>query len=110
MFETFFNYTGVLRRHNEGPLAAERAAYLSHTGGSRHVLRRSSDSLCVAIELQRWPPDQCFKKSLPLTHYDLPNLLNPLRQTTIRMHTGLESFDYTDSCTVIVYYELNRCV
>jgi hypothetical protein len=75
MFETLFNYAGVLRRHNEGPLAAERAAYLSAylsvlaaQGMARGtILRRSSYSLCVAIELQRWPPDQCFKKGV--THY-----------------------------------------
>jgi hypothetical protein len=44
--------------------------------------------------------------SLPLAHYDLPDLFNPLRQTAIRMHTGLESFDYTANSTVIVYFDL----
>ena len=29
MFETLFTYPRVLRRHREGPLAEERAAYLS---------------------------------------------------------------------------------
>jgi len=28
MFETLFTYPGALRRHRDGPLAAERAAYL----------------------------------------------------------------------------------
>ncbi len=45
-------------------LAAERAAYLSELvarGMARGtVLRRSSYCLCVAGELQRWPPDRCF--------------------------------------------------
>lgn len=64
MFETLFSYPGVLRRHREGPLAAERAEYLSQlaTRGMARgtILRRSSYCLCVAIELQRWPPDRCF--------------------------------------------------
>ncbi len=64
MFETLFTYPGALRRHREGPLAAERAAYLSELvarGMARGtVLRRSSYCLCVAGELQRWPPDRCF--------------------------------------------------
>lgn len=64
MFETLFTYPQVLRRHQEGPLAAERAAYLSDLvaqGMARGtILRRSSYCLCVAVELGQWPPDHCF--------------------------------------------------
>ena len=64
MFETLFTCPGALRRHREGPLATERAAYLSKLaaqGMARGtILRLSSYCLCVAVELQRWPPDRCF--------------------------------------------------
>lgn len=64
MFEKLFTCPGVLRRHRNGPLAAERAAYLSGLtaqGMARGtILRRSSYCLCVAVELERWPPHQCF--------------------------------------------------
>lgn len=64
MFETLFTYPGVLRRHQDGPLATERASYLTELAVQRiargTILRRASYCLCVAIELQRWPPDQCF--------------------------------------------------
>jgi len=64
MFETLFSYPGVLRRHREGPLATERAAYLSRLvaqGMARGtILRRSAYCLSVAVELERWPPDRCF--------------------------------------------------
>ncbi len=64
MFEALFTCPGALRRHREGPLAAERAAYLSElqTQGMARgtILRRSSYCLCVAVELQRWPPNHCF--------------------------------------------------
>lgn len=67
MFETLFTSPGVLRRHGEGPLAAERAAYLSELaaqGMARGtILRRSSYCLCVAVELQRWPARQCFDQA-----------------------------------------------
>ena len=65
MFETLFTCPGALRRHREGPLAAERAAYLLAVAdqgmAQGTVLRRSSYCLCVAVELQRWPADHCFK-------------------------------------------------
>ncbi len=64
MFETLFTCPGALRRHRDGPLATERAAYLSELaaqGMAREtILRRSSYCLCVAVELQRWPPDRSF--------------------------------------------------
>ncbi|BBO86182.1 hypothetical protein DSCO28_67480 [Desulfosarcina ovata subsp. sediminis] len=66
MFETLFKYPNVLRRHKEGPLAAERAAYLSEQAAQGMaqgtILRRSSYCLCVAIELQRWPPNRCYNE------------------------------------------------
>jgi len=65
MFETLFTCPGALRRHREGPLAAERAAYLQAVAdqgmAQGTVLRRSSYCLCIAVELQRWPADHCFK-------------------------------------------------
>ncbi len=64
MFERLFTYPGVLHRHQEGPLAAERAAYLSELiaqGMARGtILRRASYCLCIAVELEHWPPDRCF--------------------------------------------------
>jgi site-specific recombinase XerD len=64
MFETLFTCPGALRRHREGPLAVERAAYLSELqakGMARGtILHRSSYCLCIAVELQRWPPNHCF--------------------------------------------------
>jgi len=47
MFETLFTYPVVLRRHREGPLAIELAAYLSeltaHGIARGTILRRSRD-------------------------------------------------------------------
>ncbi len=67
MFETLFTYPGVLRRHQEGPLATERAAYLSELAAQgmarATILRRSSYCLCIAVELERWPPDRCFNEA-----------------------------------------------
>ncbi len=65
MFETLFSYPGVLRRHREGPLAAERAAYLEGLvaqGAARAtVLRRAGYCLWIARELQRWPREHRFR-------------------------------------------------
>lgn len=64
MFDTLFSYPAVLRRHRDGPLAAERAAYLESLAalGTAHgtLLRRASYSLCIAREVVRWPPDHLF--------------------------------------------------
>ncbi len=64
MFETLFTCPSALRRHREAPFAAERAVHLSELvaqGMARGtILRRSSYCLCVAVELQRGPPDRCF--------------------------------------------------
>lgn len=67
MFETLFTCPGALRRHRDGPLAAERAAYLSELAGQGMargtILRRSSYCLCVAVELERWPAARCFDEA-----------------------------------------------
>ena len=65
MFETLFSaYPTVLRRHREGPLAAERAAHLEKLAAQSMarstLLHRARYCLCVAIELQRWPSGQRF--------------------------------------------------
>ena len=64
MFEKLFCSKAVVRRHLEGPLSAERAAYLEELaaqGMARGtLLHRASYCLCVAVELQRWSPDHCF--------------------------------------------------
>lgn len=64
MFDSLFVYAAVRRRHQNGPLAAERKEYLrklAATGLARHtVLDRARYSLHVAAELQRWPADQRF--------------------------------------------------
>ncbi len=64
MFETLYTRPSTLRRYVEGPLAAERAAYLSKLAAQDlaqgTILRRSAYCLCVAVELQRWPQSQCF--------------------------------------------------
>ncbi len=64
MFEKLFCSKAVLRRHLEGPLSAARAAYLEELaaqGMARGtLLHRASYCLCIAVELQRWPPDHCF--------------------------------------------------
>ncbi|MCU0522980.1 MAG: tyrosine-type recombinase/integrase [Anaerolineae bacterium] len=67
MFEKLFTYRGTIRRHRNGPLAADRIAYLSRlaTEGMARgtILIRSSYCLCVAVELLRWPSDKCFDES-----------------------------------------------
>ena len=64
MFETLFTYSRVLRRHREGPLAEERAAYLAvlaaHSVAPATLLKQVRCCLRVAVELERWPADHCF--------------------------------------------------
>lgn len=64
MFETLFSYPAVLHRHRDGPLAKERAAYLTGLqvrGIPRStVLQRARDCLRIARDLQAWPPEQRF--------------------------------------------------
>jgi integrase/recombinase XerD len=66
MFETLFRSKAVVCRHREGPLSAERAAYLEELaaqGMARGtLLHRASYCLCVAVELQRWSPNHCFEE------------------------------------------------
>ncbi len=64
MFETLFKYSASIHRHQKGPLAAERAAYLSDQAAKGlargTILHRASYCLCIAVELQQWPADRCF--------------------------------------------------
>ena len=66
MFETLFSYPTVVRRHCEGPLAAERVEYLralASRGMARNtILCRASYCLCVAKELERWPAKHCLSE------------------------------------------------
>ena len=64
MFETLFTYSRVLRRHREGPLAEERAAYLADLAAQcvapATLIKKARCCLRVAVELERWPADHCF--------------------------------------------------
>ena len=64
MFETLFTYPRVLRRHREGPLAEERAAYLSELADQcvapATLIKQARCCLRVAVELARWPADHCL--------------------------------------------------
>ena len=55
MFETLFTYPRVLRRHREGPLAEERAAYLSELAAQcvapATLIKQAPCCLRVAVEL-----------------------------------------------------------
>jgi len=66
MFETLFRSKAVICRHREGPLSAERAAYLEELAAQGMawgtLLHRTSYCLCVAVELQRWSPSHCFEE------------------------------------------------
>lgn len=66
MFETLFSYPAVLRRHRDGPLAAERAAYLEGlaTQGTARgtLLRRAAYCLCVAREVEHRPAGHLFDR------------------------------------------------
>ena len=67
MFETLFTYPAVLRRHKEGPLAVERARYLTDLAAQSvprtTLLMKASYCRRVVVELQRWPSDRCFDKN-----------------------------------------------
>jgi site-specific recombinase XerD len=64
MFETLFSYPAVLRRHQDGPLAVERSAYLdglAARGTPRGtLLRRASYCLCIAREFEQRQADHVF--------------------------------------------------
>ena len=63
-FETLFSASDTLQHHREGPLAAERSAYLEELaslGMSRVSLRgRARACLRLAGEMGRWPPGHRF--------------------------------------------------
>lgn len=67
IFETLYSYPRVLRRHCEGPLAAERAAFieaLAARGVTRETqLRECRYCLCVAREIDRRPPGRLFDRN-----------------------------------------------
>jgi len=67
MFDTLFTYPAVLKRHREGPFAAERAGYLAGLaaqGMARGtLLLRARYSLRIAWELDRWPAAHRFAQS-----------------------------------------------
>lgn len=62
MFDSLFSYPAALRRHQDGPFAAQRANYLqalAAQGMARGtLLRRAAYCLCVAREIERLPKDQ----------------------------------------------------
>ena len=64
MFETLFTYPKVVRRHRDGPLANERAAYLAKRAaqGVAHAtpIKEARTSRRVAVELDRWPAEHGF--------------------------------------------------
>lgn len=64
MFEALYTRPGVIRRHREAPLAAERETYLKESaarGLTRGtLLRQARYSRCVAVELQRHSNDRSF--------------------------------------------------
>lgn len=66
MFETLFSYPSVIRRHRQGPLAAERLDYLRELevkGMARGtILRHARYCLCLSVELGRWPPNHVFNE------------------------------------------------
>lgn len=67
MFETLFSYPAVLRRHQDGPLAAERIAYLeglAAQGMARGtLLKRARYCLCVARAVEHRSSDHLFDHS-----------------------------------------------
>ncbi len=64
MFDKLFTWAPIVRRHQEGPLASERAAYLEHLAqqGMAHgtLLRQSSYCLCVAREIAGFPAEKTW--------------------------------------------------
>ncbi len=64
MFNTLFTYPAVIRRHCEGPLAAQRLSYIEALAEKRMsqgtLLRVARYCLCVAMELRTWPSSHCF--------------------------------------------------
>ena len=67
MFETQFSYRAVRRRHEQAPLASERAVYLeglASKGLARStVLQRAVYCLRSAEELENWPQKHLFSEA-----------------------------------------------
>lgn len=67
MFDTLFRYPAVLRRHRDGPLATERAAYLARLSAQGSapgtLLKCARYCLAVAHALQATPHGQPFTTS-----------------------------------------------
>ena len=61
MFESLFSSHAVLRRHRDGPLAGERAAYLERLSAQGMaqgtLLRCARYCRCIAEELAQWSLD-----------------------------------------------------
>jgi integrase/recombinase XerD len=59
MFSSLFTYAAVLKRHRDGPLAAQRAAYLeilAARGAARAtLLRHANFCFCIALALEHVP-------------------------------------------------------
>src|SRR5438034_5452655 len=64
MFEQLFRHPAALRRHREGPLADERARYLtslaSHGSAFETLRRRAPCCLAVAEMVEASRPDRVF--------------------------------------------------
>lgn len=64
MFEELYYHPGVIRRHREAPLVAEREVYLKQSAAKgvlqETLLRRARYVRCVALELQVLVPGQSF--------------------------------------------------
>ena len=74
MFETLYSDPTALRRHQQGALATERAAYLTQlaSGGMAvsTLLARARYCLRIAGELSRWPPGKTLAPSEVATLVD----------------------------------------
>ena len=69
MFENLFKQPGALSRHRDGPLAAERAAYLAHrekTGAALETLVRLARELLVVVQ-ELDPTTQSLRNAGPTT-------------------------------------------
>jgi hypothetical protein len=67
MYEALFSRSAAIQRHRDGPLAAERVAYLESLaaqGTPRTTIRIRADyCLQISKELEQWPRDRCFTRA-----------------------------------------------
>ncbi|MGO8915363.1 MAG: tyrosine-type recombinase/integrase [Stellaceae bacterium] len=67
MFDRLFRYPAIVRRHHDGPLAAERGAYLASLAAQGSapgtLLKCARYCLAIAHVLQAMPHDQSFTKA-----------------------------------------------